>query len=72
LRFSNSVRDGTLDMALTKPVSTQFFVSTRYIDMNGVMNSVIGVALLVVGLRRVGHTPALEHWAMWWSCWGAA
>jgi hypothetical protein len=64
-RFSTAVRDGTLDMALTKPVSTQFFVSTRYMDMNGLMNSLIGVALLVVGLRRVGHTPELQQWAAW-------
>jgi ABC-2 type transport system permease protein len=65
LRFSNSVRDGTLDMALTKPVSTQFFVSMRYIDINGLMNSIIGVALLIIGLQRVGRTPALQHWAIW-------
>jgi ABC-2 type transport system permease protein len=64
-RFSTAVRDGTLDMALTKPVSTQFFVSTRYMDMNGLMNSLIGVALLIVGLRRVGHTPELQQWAAW-------
>jgi ABC-2 type transport system permease protein len=64
-RFSSAVRDGSLDLALTKPVNTQFFVSTRYIDLNGVLNSIVGIALLLVGLHKVGRQPALLDWGLW-------
>jgi ABC-2 type transport system permease protein len=64
-RFSTAVRDGSLDLALTKPVNTQFFVSTRYIDLNGVLNSIVGFALLLAGLRKVGRQPDVGEWALW-------
>jgi ABC-type uncharacterized transport system permease subunit len=31
-RFSSLVRDGGLDLALCRPINTQFLVSSRYID----------------------------------------
>lgn len=64
-RFSSSVRDGGLDMALTKPVNTQFLVSTRYIDLNGLLNCVPGLALLAFGLSRLGLRPGLLEWGAW-------
>jgi len=64
-RFSSQVRDGTLDLALTKPVNTQFFVSTRYIDPNGVLNCVPGVALLWYGLAQLSHHPTPLQWGLW-------
>lgn len=64
-RFPALVREGGLDQALTKPVNTQFFVSTRYLDPNGVLNGVPGFALLLYGLRRTGHWPGAAEWALW-------
>ncbi len=64
-RFSGMVRDGSLDVALTRPVNTQFLVSTRYMDINALLNSTVGVALLFYGLNRLGRTPALHEWALW-------
>ena len=64
-RFSGGVRDGTLDLALTKPVSTQFFVSARYLDLNGCLNSLGGFALVFVGLSRAGHWPSPLQWGAW-------
>ncbi len=64
-RFSGGVRDGTLDLALTKPVSTQFFVSARYLDLNGCLNSLGGLALIFVGLSRAGHWPSPLEWSLW-------
>lgn len=64
-RFSGAVRDGTLDLALTKPVNTQFFVSTRYLDLNGLANIVIGIALLIFGLRELHHEPRVLAWLSW-------
>ena len=64
-RFSGLVRDGGLDLILTRPVNTQFFVSTRYLDLNGWLNSVLGLALIGIGLSRLGVVPSLWHWLMW-------
>ena len=64
-RFSGLVQDGGLDLILTRPVNTQFFVSARYLDLNGWLNSVLGVALIGVGLSRIGVWPSPLHWLMW-------
>jgi len=64
-RFSGQVRDGTLDIALTKPVNVQFFVSSRYLDLNGCLNSLVGFALLFVGFSRLGRFPAPIEWLIW-------
>ncbi len=66
-RFAGGVRDGSLDLALTKPVSTQFFVSARYLDLNGCLNSLGGFALIGVGLHRMAHLPSLLDWLLWAS-----
>ena len=64
-RFSQSVRDGTLDLALTKPVPTQFWVSARYVDLNGVLNALPGLALIVFGLRELNISPSPAQWLAW-------
>ena len=64
-RFSSNVRDGTLDLALTKPVSTQFYVSARFLDLNGCLNAVLGLALIALGLSHLGHWPSPLDWALW-------
>jgi ABC-2 type transport system permease protein len=64
-RFSQSVRDGTLDLALTKPVGVQFWVSTRYIDLNGIFNALPGAVLIGIGLRDGGVAPSPGQWLTW-------
>lgn len=64
-RFSGQVRDGSLDLALTKPVNVQFFVSTRYLDLNGFLNSLVGLVLIGVGLSQLGRWPSLLEWMLW-------
>ena len=64
-RFSSMVRDGELDLVLIKPVNAQFFVSTRYIDLNAVLNVVPGIVLMIYGLRVLGVTPTLGQCAIW-------
>ncbi len=64
-RFSGQVRDGTLDIALTKPVNVQFFVSARYLDLNGCLNALVGFALLFVGFSRLGRFPTPLEWLVW-------
>ncbi len=64
-RFSGMVRDGGLDLTLTKPVNVQFFVSTRYLDLNGGLNSLVGFFLLFCGLWRLGKWPGPLDWLLW-------
>lgn len=64
-RFSGLVRDGGLDLALTKPVNVQFFVSTRYLDLNGALNALPGLALILFGLSRLGRWPSIGQWMVW-------
>lgn len=64
-RFSTMVRDGSLDLALTKPVNLQFLVSTRYLDLNGCLNISLGFVLLLIGLSRVGSWPSPLEWMIW-------
>lgn len=64
-RFAASVRDGTLDLALTKPVPVQFWVSTRYIDINGVFNALPGAVLIAIGLSDLHLSPSPLQWLSW-------
>lgn len=64
-RFSGMVRDGGLDLILTKPVNVQFFVSTRYLDLNGWLNGILGLVLVGLGLHRLGQWPAPLEWILW-------
>ncbi|HEX8551162.1 MAG TPA: ABC-2 family transporter protein [Abditibacteriaceae bacterium] len=66
-RFSDSVRDGGLDLILTKPVSVQFFTSLRYLDFSGTMNVFAGGALLAYGLKQANISPSLGQWLLWFA-----
>ncbi len=64
-RFSTMVRDGSLDLALCRPVNTQFLVSARYIDLNGALNALPGFGLLLFGLHKLNYSPSLLQWLEW-------
>ena len=50
-----SVRDGSLDMQLTKPVNTQFLVTLRKLDFGMPIPDILcGLALIVYGWQRAG------------------
>ncbi|CAH8707199.1 ABC-2 family transporter protein [Paenibacillus thiaminolyticus] len=55
IRLQQYVRDGTLDLMLTKPISLQFLVSLRYVDIGlPVPNVLAGAAMIAVGWSRAG------------------
>ena len=66
-RFAGNVRDGSLDIALTRPVNLQFLVSTRYMDPNGVCNAVVGLALMFFGFAHLGHWPGPLQTLLWFA-----
>lgn len=54
-RFSEYVREGTLDYVLLKPMDSQFLLSFRNVSVWGVPNVVLGLAL--VGYGAAIHEP---------------
>jgi ABC-2 type transport system permease protein len=55
------IRTGRLDLFLTLPVDAQFAVSTRRFGMDNVVNAMVGVAIVVFSLFKLGIAPAASH-----------
>ena len=53
-QFINSVRDGTLDFTLVKPEDAQFLMSFQVVNIWKVIDIVMGFAVLVTALIRLG------------------
>ncbi|MCR5755121.1 MAG: ABC-2 family transporter protein [Acetatifactor sp.] len=63
LRLSTVIRDGSLDILLTKPVDLQFIMSLRYLSCSMILPNLIGgSALLCYGLHR--SVQVMEWWSM--------
>src|SRR5439155_20810233 len=62
-RLAGEVRSGGLDLVLAKPVDAQGFVSFRPLDVWRLTDVVLGLALAVYALFRMGHTPSLAQLA---------
>lgn len=58
-RLSEYVNRGDLDFILTKPLASQFLVSTRYTTFNEAPSALIAPVYVVAGLWRLGHWPGL-------------
>ena len=56
-RLSELVNRGELDFVLTRPISSQFLVSIRYVDFGDLPTAVVGVVYLVIGIGRLALTP---------------
>ncbi|MBX7134790.1 MAG: ABC-2 family transporter protein [Fimbriimonadaceae bacterium] len=56
------VRRGTLDFVITKPVDTQFWVSTRKFNFDQVGTLLAGLAMIVVGTVQAGIHPDALQW----------
>lgn len=56
------VRRGTLDFVITKPVDTQFWVSTRRFNFDQIGTLLAGFALAGVGAYQAGLTPSFAQW----------
>lgn len=53
--ISNYIKEGTLDIYLTKPVSPLFMITFRYIDFAMPIPNIIGgIILVVIGWKRCG------------------
>ncbi len=56
--FSESIRSGSLDFALLKPIDTQFLVSLHKIDWSALADGLFGAGLLTYSLVRLAYLPS--------------
>lgn len=59
------VRMGTLDFVLTRPIDSQFWVSLRRVAPEQFGSALIGLGMVVVGLRVGDVHPGLDQWFGW-------
>ena len=55
--FTEAVRTGALDFVLVRPIDTQFLVSVRRFDWSALGNLLLGIALGMYALGKLGHVP---------------
>jgi ABC-2 type transport system permease protein len=60
-KFNNGMRDGTLDYTLLQPVNSLFLISFTRIVIWRVWDLVLGVVLIVVGIRMSGGGATPLH-----------
>lgn len=58
-RLSGAIRSGDLDLVLVRPVSSQFFMTLRWLQPGELFNVLTGVGLIAIGLIRDSVSPSL-------------
>jgi len=56
------VRMGTLDFVITKPIDTQFWISTRRFNFDQIGPLFAGVVMVGVGLSQASVSPSFLQW----------
>jgi len=59
-QLPNSIRTGTMDFILTKPVDSQFYVSLRYIGLDDLGQMVGGLFVVVYGWAILPNHPPIS------------
>lgn len=72
IEIPEQVRRGTLDFVVTKPIDSQFWVSTRRFNFDQIGSLVAGVVMLVYGLVTSGHSANLLQWSAFVVLFGAS
>jgi len=63
-RIVNHVQDGTLDFVLLKPVSSQFWLSTRTVSPWGLTDVFFGMVIIVYAGTRLQLSPVSYLWGL--------
>ena len=58
----NQIRMGTMDFVVTKPVDSQFWVSTRRFNFDQIGPVLAAFAMIAIGVRSSGVHPDLFQW----------
>lgn len=62
LEIPQQVRQGTLDFVITKPVDTQFWISTRKFNFDQIGTLAAGLVMVVLGVILSGTQPSSLQW----------
>lgn len=62
IEVPEQVRRGTLDFVITKPIDTQFWVSTRRFNLNQIGTMLVGCGMVGIGLWLGGAVPSPMQW----------
>lgn len=57
--FQYYINRGDLDYILVKPVSTQFYISTRYVNIGHIFSCLASIPLLIFSLRNLQISPSI-------------
>ena len=60
-RMTGYITEGELDGVLLRPVSSQFYLTLRWINVAELSNVASGIAVLVIGLVQSGVSPNAGH-----------
>jgi len=60
--LSELIRKGTLDLLLLQPVNTRFLISVKKFEIGNITNALLGLAVVVYALARLGTTPSPAQW----------
>src|SRR5699024_931132 len=63
MEIPQHVRQGTLDVIVTKPIDSQVWISTRRFNFDKIGTFLAGIAMLVVGLSQTNSHPGAADWA---------
>ncbi len=64
-KLSELVNKGELDFVLTRPISSQFLVSIRYLDFGDLPTAVVGLVYVGLGVQRLGLQPGPVEMALY-------
>ncbi len=56
------IRLGTMDFVVTKPIDTQFWVSSRRFNFDQIGTVFAGLIMIASGIRTANLTPTMEQW----------
>ncbi len=62
MEFPQQIRLGTFDFVLTKPVDSQFWVSTRKFNFDQIGTIFGGVGMIIWGVTSAGLSPGITQW----------
>jgi len=63
MEIPQHVRQGTLDFIVTKPIDSQFWISTRRFNFDKVGTMMAGIAMLIIGIVQAKAHPGPADWA---------
>jgi len=64
---ANLVFEGSLDTILVKPVKSFWYMFSRSIDLDGIVQFSTGLIIVFIGLAGSGYSPSLLNWVFYAS-----